>query len=198
MTERRVVFASGNPGKLKEFQALLADRLTLVPQSEFGIDGVEETGTTFAENALLKARHAAAVAGLPAIADDSGIEVDALGGAPGVRSARYAGEDGDDEANNRKLLDELAGVSGEARSARFRAVVVYVDGPDDADPIIADGRWDGFIALTPRGRNGFGYDPLFFDGAAHCTSAELDPATKNARSHRGKAIARLRELLDAR
>jgi XTP/dITP diphosphohydrolase len=198
MNGRRVVFASGNPGKLKEFQTLLGDRLTLVPQSEFGIDGVEETGTTFAENALLKARHAAAVSGLPAIADDSGIEVDALGGAPGVRSARYAGEDADDDANNRKLLDELADVRGDARSARFRAVVVFVAEPDDPDPLIADGRWEGFIAHSPRGRNGFGYDPLFFDGTSHCTSAELDPAAKNARSHRGKAIAMLRKLLDAR
>jgi XTP/dITP diphosphohydrolase len=194
---RRVVLASGNSGKLREFQALLGDRLTLVAQSEFGIGGVDETGTTFAENALLKARHAAAVAGLPAIADDSGLEVDALGGAPGVRSARYAGEDGDDAANNDKLLRELEGVTGAARRARFRAVVVYIRGADDPQPLVAEGTWEGFVAHAPRGANGFGYDPLFFDGTAQCTSAELDPAEKNRRSHRGKAVRRLREMLAA-
>lgn len=195
MTQRRVVLASGNAGKLKEFQALLGDRLTLLPQSEFGIAGVEETGATFAENALLKARHAAAAAGLPAVADDSGLEVDALDGAPGVRSARYAGEDGNDAANNDKLLSELNGIGGANRRARFRAVVVYVDSAADPDPLIAEGAWEGFIAHEPRGDNGFGYDPLFFDGTAHCTSAEMDPADKNRRSHRGKAVRRLRTLL---
>ena len=198
MTVRRVVLASGNASKLKELQSLLGDRLELVPQSDFDIDGVEETGETFEENALLKARHAAAVAGLPAIADDSGLEVDALGGAPGVRSARYAGDDGDDQANNDKLLRELAAVTGEQRRARFRAVVVYLDRADDQQPLIAEGAWEGFIAREPRGSNGFGYDPLFFDGTAHRTSAELDPDDKNARSHRGKAVRRLRELLNGR
>ena len=125
------------------------------------------------------------------------MEVDALGGAPGVRSARYAGADGDDQANNDKLLNALDGVAGAARSARFRAVVVYVEGPDDPRPLVAEGRWEGFIAHAPRGTNGFGYDPLFFDGTAHRTSAELDPIDKNARSHRGKAARALRSLLDA-
>lgn len=193
-----VVLASSNAGKLREFQALLGDRLRLVPQSEFGIDGVAETGDTFAENALLKARHAAAATGLPAIADDSGLEVDALGGAPGVRSARYAGERGDDAANNEKLLGELRGVEGMARRARFRAVVVYVDSADDPRPLVAEGVWQGFIAHAPRGSNGFGYDPLFFDGTVHCTSAELDPVEKNWRSHRAEAVRRLRALLAAR
>ncbi|MBT8442890.1 MAG: RdgB/HAM1 family non-canonical purine NTP pyrophosphatase [Gammaproteobacteria bacterium] len=196
MTVRRVVLASGNPGKLKELQSLLGDGLELRPQSDFDIVGVEETGATFEENALLKARHAAAISGLPAIADDSGLEVDALGGAPGVRSARYAGEDCDDQANNDKLLRELGDVAGEQRRARFRAVVVYVDSADDHQPLIAEGTWEGFIAHEPRGSNGFGYDPLFFDGTAHRTSAELDPQDKNARSHRGKAVRRLRELLN--
>jgi len=196
MTGRRVVLASGNAGKLKEFRALLGDRLTLVPQAEFGIEGAAETGATFEENALLKARHASAASGLPAIADDSGLEVDALNGAPGVRSARYAGADGDDEANNAKLLRELAGISGANRAARFRAVVAYVESADDRHPLIAEGRWEGFIAHAPRGANGFGYDPLFFDGSAHRTSAELEPAVKNRCSHRGMAVRRLRELLD--
>ena len=198
MTGRRVVLASGNAGKLKELQALLGDRLELVPQSEYDIDGVEETGTTFEENALLKARHAAAVSGLPAIADDSGLEVDALNGAPGVRSARFAGEDGNDQANNDKLLRELKGVAGAERRARFRAVIVYLDGAEDSRPLIAEGRWEGFIAHSPRGSNGFGYDPLFFDGTAQKTSAELDPSDKNRRSHRGKAARRLREMLNGR
>ena len=197
MPGRRVVLASGNAGKLREFQALLGDEFELLPQSEFGIDGVEETGATFEENALLKARHAAAAAGLPAIADDSGLEVDALNGAPGIRSARYAGADGDDAANNEKLLRELEGVSGAARRARFRAVVVYVADAGDARPLIAEGAWEGFIAHQPRGANGFGYDPLFFDGSTQQTSAELAPAEKNRRSHRGQAVRRLRGLLAA-
>ena len=197
MPGRRVVLATGNAGKLREFQALLGDEFELLPQSEFGIDGVEETGATFEENALLKARHAAAAAGLPAIADDSGLEVDALNGAPGVRSARFAGADGDDAANNEKLLRELEGVSGAARRARFRAVVVYVDDAGDARPLIAEGAWEGFIAHEPRGANGFGYDPLFFDGSTQQTSAELAPAEKNRRSHRGQAVRRLRGLLAA-
>ncbi|MFW2405398.1 MAG: RdgB/HAM1 family non-canonical purine NTP pyrophosphatase, partial [Gammaproteobacteria bacterium] len=173
-------------------------RFELVPQSALDIEGAEETGATFEENALLKARNAAALAGLPAIADDSGLEVDALGGAPGVRSARYAGEDGDDQANNDKLLRALAGVAGEQRRARFRAVVVYVDSAEDPRPLVAEGAWEGFIAHEPRGSNGFGYDPLFFDGTAQRTSAELNPEVKNERSHRGKAVRRLRELLNSR
>jgi XTP/dITP diphosphohydrolase len=195
MPRKRVVLASGNPGKLREFDALLGQFFELVPQSEFGIDGVEETGETFEENALLKARHAAEVSGLPAIADDSGLEVDALGGEPGVRSARYAGESADDKANNLKLLEALGDVEGAQRRARFRAVVVYVDDAADTAPLIGEGAWEGFIAHAPRGSNGFGYDPLFFDGTAQCTSAELEPAQKNRRSHRGKAVRALGLLL---
>ncbi|MFQ5635038.1 MAG: RdgB/HAM1 family non-canonical purine NTP pyrophosphatase [Gammaproteobacteria bacterium] len=198
MTDRRIVLASGNAGKLAEFQALLGDEWLLVPQAQFDIRGAEETGRTFVENALLKARHAAAESGLPAVADDSGLEVDALNGAPGVRSARYAGADGDSDANNARLLSELEGVTGAARSARFRAVVVYVETADDPRPLVAEGVWEGFIAHTPRGNNGFGYDPLFFDGTVHRTSAELDPAEKNRRSHRGKAVRRLRAMLAGR
>ena len=197
MPPRRVVLASGNAGKLKEFQALLGDTLTLVPQADFGIEAADESGATFEENALLKARHAAAATGLPAIADDSGLEVDALDGAPGVRSARFAGEGADDQANNAKLLRALEGVDGAARSARFRAVVAYVATADDPAPVIAEGSWEGFIAHSPRGANGFGYDPLFFDGALQSTSAELDPAEKNRRSHRGKAVRVLKKLLSA-
>jgi len=197
VTRKRVVLASGNAGKLREFDALLGEYFELEPQSALGISGAEETGATFEENALLKARHAAAESGLPAIADDSGLEVDALGGAPGVRSARYAGEDGDDAANNRKLLAELANVEGAARRARFKAVVVYVETADDPQPLIAAGTWEGFIAHSPRGTNGFGYDPLFFDATDRKRSAELDPADKNRRSHRGKAVRSLRTLLQA-
>jgi len=197
VTRKRVVLASGNAGKLREFDALLGEYFELEPQSALGISGAEETGATFEENALLKARHAAAESGLPAIADDSGLEVDALGGAPGVRSARYAGEDGDDAANNRKLLAELANVGGAARRARFKAVVVYVETADDPQPLIAAGTWEGFIAHSPRGTNGFGYDPLFFDATDRKRSAELDPADKNRRSHRGKAVRSLRTLLQA-
>lgn len=198
MTRKRVVLASGNAGKLREFDALLGEYFQLEPQSELGISGAEETGATFEENALLKARHAAAESGLPAIADDSGLEVDALDGAPGVRSARYAGPDGDDAANNSKLLEALADVDGAARRARFRAVIVYVENADDRQPLIADGSWEGFIAHSERGTNGFGYDPLFFDAADRKRSAELDPAEKNRRSHRGKAVRALRALLQAR
>ena len=198
MTRTRVVLASDNAGKLREFDALLGEYFQLAPQSDLGIVGADETGATFEENALLKARHAAAESGLPAIADDSGLEVDALDGAPGVRSARYAGADGNDAANNRKLLEALADVEGAARRARFRAVVVYVENADDPLPLIAAGSWEGFIAHSPQGTNGFGYDPLFFDAKDRKRSAELDPAEKNRRSHRGKAVRALRALLEAR
>ncbi len=195
---RRVVLATGNAGKLREFRSLLGDLVILVPQSELSIDPVEETGTSFEENALLKARHAAAISGLAAIADDSGLVVDALGGAPGVHSARYAGEAGDDEANNVKLLRALGGVPADRRGARFRAVVVYVASADDQNPLIAQGTWEGFIGMGPRGANGFGYDPLFLDGDSERTSAELPPDEKNRLSHRGQAVRKLRIMLDKR
>lgn len=188
----RVVVATGNRGKLAELAALLAPLgVEVAPQSAFGIVPPPETGTTFLENALIKARHAAGIAGLPAIADDSGLEVDALGGAPGVHSARFAGDDSDDAANNAKLLDALQNVPLEKRSARYRAVIVFVNGPNDASPLIGVGTWEGRIALAPKGHGGFGYDPLFEPCDAPGTAAELSPAEKNARSHRGAALRSL-------
>lgn len=192
---RRIVLASGNAGKAREFAALMGGETEIVLQGELGIESVEETGSTFTENALLKARHAAAASGLPALADDSGIEVDRLGGAPGVYSARYAGASASDEENLQKLLAELDGVPESERTARFRCVLVYLRGPDDESPLVAEGRWEGRITTAPSGSNGFGYDPIFFDPESGCTSAELPPATKNVRSHRGRAFARLRTLL---
>ena len=186
----RVVLASGNPGKLRELDALLSPYgLTLAPQGDFGIEPVPETGTTFLENALLKARHAARLTGLAALADDSGIEVDALQGRPGVHSARFAGGNASDEDNLRKLLAELAGVPEGRRQARYRCVIALVRRFDDPAPIIARGTWEGRIALGPRGTGGFGYDPIFLpEESASRTAAELDPAEKNAQSHRGQAL----------
>lgn len=192
----RVVLASGNPGKLREFAAMLGEAgIELVPQSDYDVAAPAETAPTFVENALIKARHAARGTGLPAIADDSGLEVDALGGAPGVRSARFAGEHADDAANNRRLLDELA-VAGD-RGARFRAVLVYLRHPDDPAPVVCEGTWEGRIATAPRGTGGFGYDPLFelSDGR---TAAELPAEEKNLLSHRGQALSALRHRLAAR
>ncbi|MBX3695857.1 MAG: RdgB/HAM1 family non-canonical purine NTP pyrophosphatase [Steroidobacteraceae bacterium] len=188
----RVVVATGNRGKLGELTAMLAPLgVELQPQSAFGIVPPPETGTTFLDNALIKARHAVRVSALPAIADDSGLEVDALGGAPGVYSARYAGEDADDAANNSKLLAALAGVSPEKRSARYRAVIVFVNGSNDPNPLIGEGAWEGRIALAPRGDGGFGYDPLFELPDGSSTAAQLTPARKNALSHRGAALRAL-------
>ena len=194
-TARRVVVATANAGKLREFQDLLGADWALVAQGELGIQSVEETGETFLDNALLKARHASAVSGLPAIADDSGLEVDALGGAPGIYSARYAGADGDDEANNEKLLTALEGVSPDRRTARYRCVIALVRSADDAEPLVADGSWEGRIAGARRGSGGFGYDPLFLDPETGLHAAELSSAEKHARSHRGKAIRALRSQL---
>jgi len=191
----RVVLATGNEGKRRELEALLGNNWELLPQAALGVDAVEETGTSFLENALLKARHASAATGLPAIADDSGLEVNALGGAPGVHSARYAGVAADDAANNSKLVAALAGLPPPARGARFRCVMVFVRGPDDPSPVVADCSWDGFIASEARGAGGFGYDPLFIDPASGRHSAELTPQEKNARSHRGQAARALRDQL---
>lgn len=189
--------ASSNPGKIREVARILGDLDTeIVPQSEFGVSDADETGTTFAENALLKARHAAAVTGLPAIADDSGLVVDALGGRPGVYSARYAGPGATDEANNQRLLEELAGVPDTARGAAFHCVACYVEPGGDA-AVMAEGEWRGRILHTPQGDGGFGYDPLFFVPECGCSSAELSPAEKNARSHRGKAFEELAHKLDS-
>ncbi len=198
----KLVLASGNRGKAAELAALLVPLgWELVPQAALGVDEIEETGATFEDNALLKARHAAAATGLPALADDSGLEVDALGGAPGVRSARYAGGGGD-AANLAKLLRELEGVPDAARGARFRCVLVLVADASDPSPLIARGTWEGRIGREPRGNNGFGYDPVFevpaADGHGACTVAELAPSLKNARSHRGQALAELLRLLRAR
>ncbi|HEU4529798.1 MAG TPA: RdgB/HAM1 family non-canonical purine NTP pyrophosphatase [Steroidobacteraceae bacterium] len=186
----RVVLATGNRGKLREFAALLAPLgIALERQSAFGIDPVEETGRTFAENALLKARHAAGASGLPALADDSGLEVQALGGRPGVYSARFAGPDASDADNVRKLLEEMRGV--EARAARFRCVLAFVRTADDAAPLICEGAWAGHIAQAPAGEQGFGYDPVFAVPGLGLTAAQLAPERKNALSHRAQALARL-------
>ncbi|MDZ7645328.1 MAG: RdgB/HAM1 family non-canonical purine NTP pyrophosphatase [Woeseiaceae bacterium] len=196
---RRIVLASGNAGKLREIGELLAPLgVELVPQGELGIRGAAETGATFLDNALLKARHAAAGSGLPAIGDDSGLAVAALDGAPGVRSARYAGAAAGDAANIDKLLAALRGVPQDRRGAAFHCVAVYVDSEDDPEPLVAEGAWHGRILEARRGEGGFGYDPVFLDVAAGRAAAELAPAEKNARSHRGQALRALREALAER
>jgi XTP/dITP diphosphohydrolase len=195
----RVVLATGNAGKLREIAALLAPlRLTIVPQAELGVAPAEETGSTFEANALIKARHAAAGTGLPALADDSGIEVDALDGRPGVWSARYAGPGATDADNNALLLKELDGVPPARRTSRYRCVIAYVATADDPAPLIARGTWEGRIALHPAGQEGFGYDPLFIPAGSAGTAAQLPATAKNAVSHRGAALAELLRLLRAR
>jgi len=187
----RLVLASGNCGKLRELGQLLAPLdLELIAQDELGVEPVEETGASFEANALLKARHAAAATGLPTLADDSGLEVDALGGAPGIHSARYAGGAGD-AANRAQLLAALRDVPAAARGARFRCVLALVRAPGDPAPLLAHGAWEGRIALAERGASGFGYDPLFEVPDLGRTAAELEPAEKDARSHRGQALAAL-------
>jgi XTP/dITP diphosphohydrolase len=188
----RILLASNNPGKLREIQAMLAAHdIAVLAQSDFSISEAEETGLTFIENALIKARHAAAIAGVPVIADDSGLEVDALAGAPGVYSARYAGLGATDTDNNALLLSELAGVPLPRRTARFRCVMVYLRHANDPSPLIAQGVWDGLILDKARGEQGFGYDPLFLPADHDCTSAELQAEEKNRLSHRGKALQSL-------
>ena len=193
---RTLVAATGNRGKLAELERLL-DGLgwEVVAQSAFGVEPPPEDGLTFVENALIKARHAAERTGRSALADDSGLVVDALGGAPGVRSARYAGEGSDDAANNEKLVRALAGVPEGERTARFECAVVWMRDPRDPVPLVAHGTWAGRVLDTPRGTNGFGYDPLFLDPAAGLTAAELDPERKDALSHRGQALRALRAAL---
>ena len=194
----RIVLASGNRGKLAEIREVLADTgIELVAQSDLGIDDAEETGTTFIENALIKARHAARMSGLPALGDDSGISVDALGGAPGLISARYAGAQGDAAANIAKLLAALEGVEDAQRGAHFHCTIVLLAAADDPAPLIAEGRWHGRVLHAPRGDKGFGYDPVFFDPVLGRGAGELDATVKNRVSHRGQALARLRELLAA-
>ena len=191
----RLVLASGNQGKLKEFRgAFQTLGVDLLSQHEFGISSVAETGTDFAENALIKARHAAKHSGLPALADDSGLVVAALGGAPGVHSARYAGDGADDEANMRKLLQQLQGVPPPQRGAYFHCCLVLLHSAEDSEPQYFSGRWSGSILERPQGRGGFGYDPVFWVAEAGCSAAELAPAEKLNLSHRGLAI---RALLQA-
>ena len=197
----RWVLATANRGKAAELEALFAESglgLTLLAQSDLGVSSPAETGPTFVENALLKARHATRVTGLPAIADDSGLSVPALGGAPGVRSARFAGPDASDRANIAKLLVALAGLPREQRGASFHCVLVALLHADDPAPVVAAGEWSGEIMTAPRGAHGFGYDPLFFDPMLCMTAAELPAPLKNRVSHRGTAVRRLSELLQKR
>lgn len=192
---QRTVFASNNAGKVAEVDALLRPGgYTVIPQSEYLVPEAEETGLTFVENAMIKARNACAHTQLPAIADDSGLEVDALDGDPGIHSARYAGTHGDDNANNSLLLAELAGIPEAERTARFRCVMVYMRHAEDPAPVICQGVWEGRILDAPRGEGGFGYDPVFQVPTEGCSAAELPADTKNRLSHRGQA---LRALLDA-
>jgi XTP/dITP diphosphohydrolase len=198
VSPRRVVLATGNPGKLREMRAILAGRgLEVVAQSGLGIQPPVEDGESYVANALIKARHAAVASGLPAIADDSGIEVDALGGQPGIHTARYAGPAADDEANNDKLLAELTGVPAPRRSARYRCAMVFVRGPADPSPVVVEASWEGRIGLARRGRGGFGYDPLFVVAGEAFTAAEMPEADKNRVSHRGKALVALAAKMKA-
>lgn len=189
---KKIVLATGNQGKVREMADLLADfGFDVVAQSEFNVSEVAETGTTFIENAIIKARHAAKETGLPAIADDSGLEVDFLQGAPGIYSARYAGEKASDQENLEKLLTAMDGVPQEKRSARFHCVLVLIRHENDPTPIVCHGTWEGRILTQAHGDNGFGYDPIFFVPEENCASAELAPARKKQLSHRGKALQQL-------
>ena len=194
----KLVLASSNHGKLEELRGLLSGNgIELIAQSDLGVEDADETGTTFVENALLKARHATRLTGLPALADDSGICVDALNGAPGLYSARYAGEHGNASRNIDKLLDELIDVPEERRSAHFYCVLVLLRHADDPQPLIVEGQWDGRILHERRGSGGHGYDPVFFDPEHAQSAAEMVPGLKNRLSHRGKALALLRERLQS-
>ncbi len=196
---KQLVLASGNSGKLLELSAILDDLgYQLTAQSEFNVEEVAETGTTFVENAIIKARHAAKQTGLAALADDSGIEVDALNGAPGVYSARFSGPGASDATNNALLVEKLHAVPAAERSARYRAVIVLMRHAADPSPLICEGSWEGVIQLQPAGDGGFGYDPYFFLPELGCTSAELSAADKNRLSHRGKALVELkRKIMDS-
>lgn len=195
---KRVVLASGNAGKLKEMGELLAGLdWQVLPQHELGVEDVPETGLSFVENALIKARHASRVTGLPALADDSGLIVDALGGAPGLHSARYAGEPSNAAANIVKLLDALRDVPAERRTARFYSVIVLLRHAEDPQPLICEGSWEGRVLDAPRGEAGFGYDPVFFDVTQARSAAQMPAGLKNALSHRGMALRELaRKLAD--
>lgn len=193
---QNVVLATGNAGKVRELAALLADfGLDIIAQTELGVDSADETGLTFIENAILKARHAARITGLPAIADDSGLAVDALGGAPGIYSARYAGEDASDRQNLEKLLATLESVPDDKRQAQFHCVLVYLRHAEDPTPLVCHGSWAGVIARTPAGEGGFGYDPIFYVPSVGKTAAELSRDEKSAISHRGQALKLLLEAM---
>jgi len=192
----RLVLASGNKGKLREINQLLHGlHIAAIPQTEFGVPDVEETGLTFVENAIIKARNAAEHSGLPALADDSGIEVDALNGEPGIYSARYAGKGATDEANLVKLLQAIKDVPEAERTARFQCVMVYMAHAKDPTPLICQGTWEGSILYQPRGENGFGYDPVFYVPTHDCSAAELVSDIKNQLSHRGQALRKFLGLL---
>lgn len=189
---KKIVLATGNKGKVREFQQMLQNQaLEIVPQSNYDVSEVAETGLTFVENAIIKARHASKITGLPAMADDSGIEVDALQGRPGIYSARYAGEAATDVENLQQLIDDMANVPDAQRSARFQCVLVLMQHFADPTPIICHGTWEGRLLKEPIGNNGFGYDPIFWLDEQQCTSAQLNPDVKDSVSHRGKALRQL-------
>lgn len=191
----KIVLASGNAGKIRELQNRLGDQFELLSQNDLGVTPPPEDGLSFVENAIIKARAASEQTGLPALADDSGISVDALGGAPGIYSARFSGEHATDESNNQLLLNKLANVDETHRTARFQCALVFMRNASDPTPIISQGTWEGHILYEPQGTNGFGYDPLFFAFDQGCASAQLPPEIKNQVSHRGKAINQLIESL---
>lgn len=189
---KRIVLASSNPGKLREFAQILSTfHLEVVPQNQWNVPEVAETGLSFVENALIKARHAAHHTGLPALSDDSGIEVDALEGAPGIYSARFAGPGASDDENNQLLLEKLQSVPHHQWTARYHCVIVYMRHQNDPIPLIYQGTWEGQIVPEPRGKNGFGYDPFFYVPTHQCTAAQLAPEVKNQLSHRGQALRAL-------
>ena len=193
---KKLVLATSNRGKVAEMQPLLSDiGYTIITQAELGVSDAIEDGHTFVENALIKARHASAITGLPAIADDSGLIIDALNGSPGLISAHYAGVHGDTDGNIKKVLAEMLDVPRVDRSARFYSLIVMLKHADDPQPLIAEGIWEGEILELPRGSNGFGYDPIFFVPDQQCSAAELPADIKNIISHRGRALLKLRELL---
>lgn len=198
---KKIILASSNKGKLREIKAVILDpSIELLHQTDLGVKDAEETGNTFVENAIIKARHACEITGLPSIADDSGLEVDALGGQPGIFSARYSSVSGPgaDDANNQKLLSELVGVPIEERTARFYCAIAYLRFATDPTPLICFGSWEGSILKEPAGENGFGYDPLFYVGTHKCSSAELLPEIKNSISHRALALKRFQKLWPTR
>ncbi len=196
MADSKIVLASNNAGKVKEINQLLHKQaINVIPQAEYGVEDAIEDGLSFIENALIKARHAASKTGLPAIADDSGLEVPALNGEPGIYSARYAGEDASDTDNLHKLINNITSLSETERRARFVCVMVYLRHANDPVPIISTGLWEGKLVTEPVGNYGFGYDPMFYVEQHSCTSAELEPEVKNAISHRGQALAQLVEQI---